>query len=165
MPPKAKAKKEKLQTRTPAEFFAENQNIAGFDNPGKSLFTTLRELTENSLDAAEAIGALPNIELQVTELSLAELNKLQGLSTHDRVDSTLYATKGKAKGEGKAKVKSDSPVRPLPKSAVSVESVRRCVVEELSLSLSPPLLRTLHEGWPKIVVFEKRSIWGRVRMP
>jgi DNA topoisomerase VI subunit B len=25
----------------------------GFDNPGKSLFTSIRELVENSLDAAE----------------------------------------------------------------------------------------------------------------
>ena len=30
--------------KSPAEFFAENQAIAGFDNMGKSLYTTLREL-------------------------------------------------------------------------------------------------------------------------
>ena len=43
-------------------FFTENQNIAGFDNPGKSLYTTIRELVENSLDAAESIGVPPTIE-------------------------------------------------------------------------------------------------------
>ncbi|RYR03328.1 hypothetical protein Ahy_B06g082208 isoform B [Arachis hypogaea] len=41
------------------EFFAENKNIAGFDNPGKSLYTTVRELVENSLDSAESISELP----------------------------------------------------------------------------------------------------------
>ena len=42
-----------MKIKSPAEFFADNQNIAGFDNPGKSLYTTIRELVENSLDAAE----------------------------------------------------------------------------------------------------------------
>ena len=45
----------KLKQKSPAEFFAENQNIAGFDNPGKSLYTTMREFVENSLDATEAV--------------------------------------------------------------------------------------------------------------
>ena len=35
--------------KSPAEFFADNQAIAGFDNHGKSLYTSIRELMENSL--------------------------------------------------------------------------------------------------------------------
>jgi hypothetical protein len=35
--------------------------VTGFDNPGKSLYTSIRELVENSLDAAEAIGVLPEV--------------------------------------------------------------------------------------------------------
>ena len=35
--------------KSPAEFFADNQAIAGFDNHGKSLYTSIRELIENSL--------------------------------------------------------------------------------------------------------------------
>ncbi len=35
--------------KSPAEFFADNQAIAGFDNYGKSLYTSIRELVENSL--------------------------------------------------------------------------------------------------------------------
>lgn len=42
-----------------------HQNIAGFDNTGKSLFTTIREFVENALDAAEAIAKLPEIEILV----------------------------------------------------------------------------------------------------
>eukprot|EP00966_Prymnesium_polylepis_P115247 2664089-Prymnesium_polylepis.1 len=45
------ARGEVLRFKSPAEFFSENKNIAGFDNPGKSLYTTIRELVENSLDA------------------------------------------------------------------------------------------------------------------
>jgi hypothetical protein len=95
-----------LQQKSPAEFFAENKNIAGFDNvrsmssrasarnacrrararshpacrrtpppqppltqppsppqPGKCLYTTVRELVENSLDSAESVSALPLIEI------------------------------------------------------------------------------------------------------
>ena len=47
MPPKKG--KESVQRKSAAEFFTENQTIAGFDNPGKSLYTTIRELVELSL--------------------------------------------------------------------------------------------------------------------
>jgi DNA topoisomerase-6 subunit B len=60
-----KKKGDTLQQKSPAEFFAENRNIAGFDNPGKCLYTTIRELVENSLDSAESISRLPNIEITV----------------------------------------------------------------------------------------------------
>lgn len=72
-------KSDQLQQKSPAEFFAENKNIAGFDNvraclhtclhhlnhtqPGRCLYTTVRELVENSLDAAESIKQLPSLEI------------------------------------------------------------------------------------------------------
>ena len=56
---------EVLRFKSPAEFFSENKNIAGFDNPGKSLYTTIRELVENSLDACESISVLPDIDITV----------------------------------------------------------------------------------------------------
>lgn len=87
----SKAKADVLQQKSPAEFFAENKNIAGFDNvrgaraggvlcavaawradqprsclllqPGKCLYTTIRELVENALDSAESIKVLPDIEI------------------------------------------------------------------------------------------------------
>ena len=43
MPPKERKERPKLQQKSPAEFFAENKTIAGFDSPGKSLYTTIRE--------------------------------------------------------------------------------------------------------------------------
>ena len=42
---------------------SENKNIAGFDNPGKCLYTSIRELVENALDSSESIGELPMVEI------------------------------------------------------------------------------------------------------
>lgn len=86
----AKQKKDVLVQKSPAEFFAENKNIAGFDNPGKCLYTTIRELVENALDSAESIRELPNISLTIEELSLQSLNKLRGVDNHTRVNEQLY---------------------------------------------------------------------------
>ena len=90
MASKNKNKAAEVVQKSPAEFFAENKNIAGFDNvstgwgrathltrrtnctlmllppcpqPGKSLYTTIRELVENALDSAESISELPHIEI------------------------------------------------------------------------------------------------------
>eukprot|EP00775_Hariotina_reticulata_P001229 gene1229-1568_t len=81
---------DKLQQKSPAEFFAENKNIAGFDNPGKCLYTTIRELVENALDSAESISTLPQIEITIEEISKARLNRLRGLDNHERIDEELY---------------------------------------------------------------------------
>lgn len=82
---------DKLQQKSPAEFFAENKNIAGFDNPGKCLYTTIRELVENALDSAESISTLPLVEITIEEVSKARLNRLRGLDNHERIDEELYA--------------------------------------------------------------------------
>ena len=115
MPPAKKAdgpgvrtsRGEVLRFKSPAEFFSENKNIAGFDNPGKSLYTTIRELVENSIDACESIAKLPDIEISVQELDGAELNKVLGIVTHDRLDSALFQAKGKAGAKAKAKAADD----------------------------------------------------------
>jgi DNA topoisomerase-6 subunit B len=80
----------KLKTKSPAEFFAENKNIAGFDNPGKSLYTTIRELVENGLDACEYIGELPEISIRIVETTKEQFNALRGVGQRDRVDASLY---------------------------------------------------------------------------
>ncbi|KAI7846328.1 hypothetical protein COHA_000165 [Chlorella ohadii] len=89
MAPKA-AKGDVLQQKSPAEFFADNRTIAGFDNPGKCLYTTIRELVENALDAAESISQLPDVDITIEEISQARLNKMRGVTSHDRIDEELY---------------------------------------------------------------------------
>ncbi|EIE26704.1 hypothetical protein COCSUDRAFT_11853 [Coccomyxa subellipsoidea C-169] len=79
-----------MQQKSPAEFFAENKNIAGFDNPGKCLYTTVRELVENSLDAAESSGNLPDVEVTIEEISQKRMNTIRGIANLERVDETLY---------------------------------------------------------------------------
>ncbi|KAL7551483.1 hypothetical protein ACHAWF_014693 [Thalassiosira exigua] len=79
---KGSSKKDEIQqSKSPAEFFAENQSIAGFDNAGKSLYTTLRELIENSLDACESVNVLPDISVTIEEMTQAQFNKMRGVPT------------------------------------------------------------------------------------
>uniref|UniRef100_A0A1D1YNR4 DNA topoisomerase 6 subunit B n=1 Tax=Anthurium amnicola TaxID=1678845 RepID=A0A1D1YNR4_9ARAE len=85
-----KANPSSLKQKSPAEFFAENKNIAGFDNPGKSLYTTMRELVENALDSAESISVLPDIEITIEEISKSKYNSMIGLVDRERVDEELY---------------------------------------------------------------------------
>ncbi|KAL0435465.1 UNVERIFIED_CONTAM: DNA topoisomerase 6 subunit B [Sesamum radiatum] len=79
-----------LKQKSPAEFFADNKNIAGFDNPGKCLYTTVRELVENALDSAESISELPVIEITIEEIGRSKFNSMIGLADHERVDAELY---------------------------------------------------------------------------
>ncbi|KAI3449912.1 hypothetical protein Pfo_006577 [Paulownia fortunei] len=79
-----------LKQKSPAEFFADNKNIAGFDNPGKCLYTTVRELVENALDSAESISELPIIEMTIEEIGRSKFNSMIGLADHERVDEELY---------------------------------------------------------------------------
>ena len=46
---------------SPAEFFYRNRQMAGFGNPTQALYTTVRELVENSLDSCEEAGVFPEI--------------------------------------------------------------------------------------------------------
>ncbi|KAI6685533.1 hypothetical protein NL676_031446 [Syzygium grande] len=85
-----KAKDSVLKQKSPAEFFAENKNIAGFDNPGKSLYTTVRELVENSLDSSESISELPAVEITIEEIGKVKFNSMIGLVDRERVDEALY---------------------------------------------------------------------------
>ena len=51
-----------------SEFFAKNRHLLGFDNPRKALLTTVKEAVDNSLDACEEAGILPEITVVIEEL-------------------------------------------------------------------------------------------------
>ena len=91
MPPKKAGGDKNLKSKSPAEFFQDNKGIAGFENAGKSLYTTLREFIENSLDSAESIGVLPDVDISVEEVTLSQYENMIGLKTHIRKDNALYA--------------------------------------------------------------------------
>ncbi|KAL3938206.1 MAG: hypothetical protein SGARI_001832, partial [Bacillariaceae sp.] len=89
--------------KSPAEFFADNQAIAGFDNLGKSLYTSIRELMENSLDACESIGVLPTISVSIEELNQKEFNKIRGISGAAPKDVELFRESGKKRAKSSTK--------------------------------------------------------------
>ncbi|NIV46315.1 MAG: DNA topoisomerase VI subunit B, partial [Gammaproteobacteria bacterium] len=51
-----------------SEFFTKNRHLLGFDNPQKALLTTVKEAVDNSLDACEEAGILPDLEIEIREL-------------------------------------------------------------------------------------------------
>src|SRR5688500_1767151 len=51
-----------------SEFFAKNRHLLGFDNPRKALLTTVKEAVDNSLDACEEAGILPNVSGSIEDL-------------------------------------------------------------------------------------------------
>jgi DNA topoisomerase-6 subunit B len=50
---------------SPSEFFYRNRDLAGFTNPARALYMAVRELVENSLDAAELAGILPDVYVRI----------------------------------------------------------------------------------------------------
>jgi DNA topoisomerase-6 subunit B len=55
---------------SPSEFFYRNRDLAGFSNPSRSLYSAMRELVENSLDACEMAGILPDLFIRIMPLDV-----------------------------------------------------------------------------------------------
>ncbi len=64
------AVEESFKSISAAEFFYKNKEIAGFSNPARALYQTVRELVENSLDATENYGILPRIKVSIREMEV-----------------------------------------------------------------------------------------------
>jgi DNA topoisomerase-6 subunit B len=52
-----------------SEFFAKNRHLLGFDSPRKALLTAVKEAVDNSLDACEEAGILPEIWVKIERVS------------------------------------------------------------------------------------------------
>jgi DNA topoisomerase-6 subunit B len=52
-----------------SEFFTKNRHLLGFDNPQKALLTAVREAVDNSLDACEEAGILPDLHVEIEEVA------------------------------------------------------------------------------------------------
>ncbi|MAG15519.1 DNA topoisomerase VI subunit B [Candidatus Woesearchaeota archaeon] len=57
-----------------AEFFEKNRHLLGFDNRRKALLTTIKEAVDNSLDACEDAKVLPDINVEINQLSEFKYN-------------------------------------------------------------------------------------------
>ena len=51
-----------------AEYFSKNLQQVGFSSPLKAVLTTLKEAVDNSLDACEAAGILPEISVEIKKV-------------------------------------------------------------------------------------------------
>lgn len=65
-----------------AEFFEKNRHLLGYENPTKALVTIIKEAVDNSLDAADEAGIIPNIKIGVKEL--------EARTIYDILDSNGY---------------------------------------------------------------------------
>ncbi len=52
-----------------SEFFAKNRHLLGFDNKRKAMLTTVKEAVDNSLDACEEAGILPDIRVELSQIA------------------------------------------------------------------------------------------------
>ncbi len=74
---------EKFRGLSPAEFFYRNKELAGFSNPARALYQTVRELVENALDATDAHGILPTIKVSIDSNLINERPEVYLVSVED----------------------------------------------------------------------------------
>jgi DNA topoisomerase-6 subunit B len=60
---------EKFREMSVAEFFARYREVAGFSNPARALYQTVRELVENSLDATDGHGIVPEVKIYIERVN------------------------------------------------------------------------------------------------
>jgi DNA topoisomerase-6 subunit B len=74
--PRRRATAEQMASRqreiSISEFFTKNRHLLGFDNPSKALLTTIKEAVDNSLDACEEAGILPEITIEVRDVAFEQ---------------------------------------------------------------------------------------------
>jgi DNA topoisomerase-6 subunit B len=54
---------------SPAEFFYRNRQMAGFGNPTQAVFSTIRELVENSLDSCDDTPVFPRVDIEIQNVT------------------------------------------------------------------------------------------------
>jgi len=84
----ARASRQEFKEISPSEFFYRNRELAGFSNPSRSLYSAVRELVENSLDACELNGILPSVQISIAS------------AEQDRLDPRLYTLTVEDNGPG-----------------------------------------------------------------
>ena len=52
-----------------AEFFEKNRHMLGFDSPTKAILMAVKEAVDNALDACEEAGILPEIRVELTQVT------------------------------------------------------------------------------------------------
>jgi len=72
-----------------SEFFTKNRHLLGFDSPAKALLTTIKEAVDNSLDACEDAGLLPDILVEIVPVKTVNGNGRQNSNGDDALEMTV----------------------------------------------------------------------------
>lgn len=78
-----------------SEFFTKNRHLLGFDSPLKALMTAVKEAVDNSLDACEEAGILPEISVIIDQVS----EKIYKMVVEDNGPGVMEAQIGKIFGK------------------------------------------------------------------
>jgi len=62
---------EAFEEISPADFFYRNRDIAGFTNPARAVYSAIREMVENALDASDLVKIPPDIYVRLSYASEA----------------------------------------------------------------------------------------------
>ena len=68
-----------------SEFFAKNRHLLGFDNPRKALLTTVKEAVDNSLDACEEGGILPEVWIHIEAVGKDKYNDINAALGYPKI--------------------------------------------------------------------------------
>ena len=52
-----------------SEFFLKNRHLLGFDSPRRALLTAVKEAVDNSMDACEEAGIVPEIGVELEQIA------------------------------------------------------------------------------------------------
>jgi len=90
-----------------ADFFYRNRDIAGFTNPARAIFSSIRELIENSLDAADLARLPPDIYIRLSyeneELMESEVTsekRAEGEEEAEGFEANVYKLRVEDNGSG-----------------------------------------------------------------
>jgi DNA topoisomerase-6 subunit B len=92
-----------------SEFFVKNRHLLGFDNPSKALLTTIKEAVDNSLDACEEGGILPELHVEVHDLGLEADPKTRARGGGDEEEQSRGGTLTKGEGRFRVVVQDNGP--------------------------------------------------------
>ena len=71
-----------------SEFFTKNRHLLGFDNPRKALLTCVKEAVDNSLDACEEAGILPDVTVKLEIVTTGQAPVAPSQATRFRITVT-----------------------------------------------------------------------------
>ena len=74
--------KQKITSSSTAEYFSKNLQQVGFSSPTKAVLTTLKEAVDNSLDACEDAGILPEISVEIKKICVGTLKNTDLISVY-----------------------------------------------------------------------------------